>query len=202
MSAKTRKKKGPSAREAARTARKERAKGKVGRPSLFTPERVERLLTGLSQVGFKDAAARMAGINPRTLYDWLDLGKKELEDGADGERAIVNLEEVEATANSDEPIAPIYEPCVTFAQLVHAVGLVQATTEARASVAIQEAFSHSWQAAAWYLERAFPERWGRATKQVVEHTGKADGAPVKVDATHEHKIPAGVIIMPALADEE
>lgn len=49
---------------------------------------------------------------------------------------------------------------------------------------IQKASEDNWQASAWYLERKFPERWGKRDKYSLEHTGK-DGDPIETSHTEE-----------------
>lgn len=50
---------------------------------------------------------------------------------------------------------------------------------------IQKASEDNWQASAWYLERKFPERWGKKDKYSLEHTGK-DGDPI--ETSHKQEI--------------
>lgn len=47
----------------------------------------------------------------------------------------------------------------------------EAFAEIRNVNVIQNAAKEIWQASAWYLERKFPDRWGRQDKQKVEHSG-------------------------------
>lgn len=60
---------------------------------------------------------------------------------------------------------------------------------------IQRAAERTWQAAAWWLERRFPDEFGQRPKQAIELSGP-EGGPVQ----HEHEtcIPDSAII--ALAD--
>ena len=51
-----------------------------------------------------------------------------------------------------------------------AIMRARAEAEARNVTLIQTAARADWRAAAWFLERSFPDRWGG--KQVVEHSGK------------------------------
>ena len=46
---------------------------------------------------------------------------------------------------------------------------------------IKTASLDTWTAAAWYLERKFPERWGRKDKLTQEISGK-DGKPIEIDS--------------------
>lgn len=50
------------------------------------------------------------------------------------------------------------EPYVEFRD---AVKKAEAEAETRAVEVVRNAATTSWQAAAWWLERKFPERWGR-----------------------------------------
>ena len=59
----------------------------------------------------------------------------------------------------------------------------EAVPEIRNVNIIQKAAEDNWQAAMTYLQRRFPERWGRRDFQVngeIQHTGK-DGEPIEID---------------------
>lgn len=60
-------------------------------------------------------------------------------------------------------------------EFYEAVKKARADAETRTVAIISNAMPTSWQAAAWWLERSFPDRWGR---NVHEHRGK-DGGPVQ-----------------------
>ena len=59
-----------------------------------------------------------------------------------------------------------------------AVTRARAEAEARNVAIIQKAAPDDWRAAAWWLERAFPDRWG--PRQKLEHSGP-DGAPIAAE---------------------
>ena len=53
-----------------------------------------------------------------------------------------------------------------------------AEAEARNLLTIQEEARGTWQAAAWYLERKFAERWGR--KDTTKHEGGDPDRPMRI----------------------
>lgn len=63
-----------------------------------------------------------------------------------------------------------------------------AEAEMRDVLIIGKAAEENWQAAAWRLERKFPDRWGRKDRHAVEHSG---------EIRHTHKID-----LSKLSDEE
>lgn len=61
-----------------------------------------------------------------------------------------------------------------------AVESARSQAEVRAVALInQAAQGGTWQAAAWFLERSHPQRWGRYSR--TEVTGR-DGGPIEIDA--------------------
>ena len=62
-------------------------------------------------------------------------------------------------------------------ELSDTVSQARAQAEMRNVLRVQKAADESWQAASWWLERSFPQRWGR--HQRVELSG-ANGAPINV----------------------
>lgn len=58
-----------------------------------------------------------------------------------------------------------------FFQFFNAVQKARAEAEARNVQVIQKASLDTWQASAWWLERSFPDRWGRRV-QDVNHGGE------------------------------
>ena len=74
-----------------------------------------------------------------------------------------------------------------YSEFLEAVEKAKADSEVRDVALIEKAATDgSWQAAAWKLERKFPQKWGRVTR--TEITG-AEGKPisVEVDAKTELK---------------
>ena len=66
-------------------------------------------------------------------------------------------------------------------ELSDTVTSARAQAEMRNVLRIQKAADDSWQAAGWWLERSFPQRWGRHQK--VELSGSNGGAiNVQLDA--------------------
>lgn len=63
-----------------------------------------------------------------------------------------------------------------FAEFAEAIKEAEAQAEVRNVALIQQAAQGgTWQAAAWYLERKYPARYGRRDR--MEHTG-AEGGPI------------------------
>lgn len=143
-----------------------KTKKKVGRSSKLTQERVETILEALKTGCYIETACLYAGISVATMYNWLERGKRERE----------RLQVLE-----DETVT---ETEVIYLEFLEAVEKARASAELRAVAQIQTAAATGqWQASAWYLERSYPQKWGR--KDYTEITGEGGGA-IRVDvATDE-----------------
>lgn len=75
-----------------------------------------------------------------------------------------------------------------YRQFSDAVEKALAEAEMRDVMLVGRAAETNWQAAAWRLERKFPERWGRRDRVSMEHSGEVH---------HTHKID-----LSKLSDEE
>lgn len=62
-----------------------------------------------------------------------------------------------------------------------AIKRAEASAEMKAVKVIQAASLDNWTAGAWYLERKFPDKWGRKDKLTQEISGK-DGKPIEIDS--------------------
>lgn len=120
----------------------------MGRPLKLTPKVQETICNAIRAGSYSEIAARYAGISAPTFYKWMALG--------DGEHAKAPYKEFREEVESARAAAEVRN-----------IGLIQ-----------QAANSGTWQAAAWFLERTAPARWGR--RSALEVTG-AEGGPVKVD---------------------
>ncbi len=138
-----------------------------GRPNGLTTDVRERIITALTAGNYQDVAAAYGGVSPAAFYKWCDRGRIERERREQGH-----------AARADETI---------YVEFVEAVESARSQAEVRAVALInQAAQGGTWQAAAWFLERSHPHRWGRF--QRTEVTGKG-GGPVEVDvASLERKI--------------
>jgi transposase len=106
-----------------------------------------------------DDAAAHAGIAYSTLASWNARGRRELERTANGEKP-------------DPKEAP-------FVEILEAVEKARAEATVRNVTLISRAAQDgTWQAAAWWLERTQPRKYGRRT----EVTGP-DGGPMEHNVT-------------------
>lgn len=123
-------------------------------PYKFDPTRADTIIQFLRAGAFIETAAAAAGISKQTLYNWLERGLRE-------------------HAKSDNPPLAAWAAEAMKAQALSEVAMV--------SVVGKAAQMGVWQAAAWHLERKFPERWGR--RESVEHTGPGGGPLTTKDLT-------------------
>jgi hypothetical protein len=104
----------------------------TGRPPLATPELVASLVACIADGNFRETAAALVGISPRTLSRWMAKGKKD----------------------PDGPYGHVYSA------IVRAEGTAEGGAVKRICDA-GDAEGGSVDHLKWWLERKFPERWGR-----------------------------------------
>jgi hypothetical protein len=105
---------------------------KVGRPTKCTPETVAKIVEAVRVGNYAETAARLAGIDDQTYWNWVKAGEK-------GE-----------------------EPYKSFLGAVkEAEGEAERAALARVNAGGSGPDQVSWQSAAWYLERKFPKKYGR-----------------------------------------
>lgn len=107
----------------------------AGRPSKFTPDRVDTLVKWLKLGYYIDEACSMAGIHRDTYYAWL----KKAEDGVP-----------------------------EFSDFSDTIKKARAEAEGAHIMNIRKAADNGvWQASAWFLERAYPTRWGKKNPDLI-----------------------------------
>lgn len=96
-------------------------------------ETLDRLVTMLRAGNYVSVAARAVGLSVDVLSEWLERG-----------------------ASSNPADAP-------FVALREALDRARADGEVRSVALVAAAAAENWQAAAWLLERQYPDRWSRPT---------------------------------------
>ena len=124
---------------------------------LARPEIVEQVRDQVRIGNTLVSAAALAGIGERTIRRWL----------ADGER-IAEETELEDGASEEGTLSEQGRALLRFFRVVR---LAQAEAARDCVVSIKIAGVNTWQAAAWWLERRYPEIWGRKRVQVVPTQG-------------------------------
>ena len=138
----------------------------VSRPSRLTVEVTDTLAAGLADGLYLDDAARLAGIAPSTLYGWLRRGR-----------------DAEAQRDAGGELPPADRP---FVELLESVERARASAKRDALGTIRAAAHNgSWQAAAWYLERTAPDKYGRTPGP--RHPMNAEPSPI-ADAQRAHQL--------------
>lgn len=106
-----------------------------GTKEKLTPELTDRLVAVLRTGNYIEVACRAVGLPPRTFRDWMARG-------ASGDRRDL-----------------IYRGFRERVEEARALGEVALVRE------VQQAARENWQAAAWMLERSYPERWARLSQR-------------------------------------
>lgn len=146
-----------------------RARARPGPRSSLTLERIEQLSDLISGGNFIGTAARFAGISEATFHRWRVRGETEIDrlesNGVDLAAALG--EDLTARVLWWRPAAGGDEwPYVVFAVVMDRS---RAAGEVRAVHSIQTAASQGdWRAAAFFLERSYPARWGNRQRIAVE----------------------------------
>lgn len=107
-------------------------------------------------------AAGYAGVPERTVKGWLARGRAAIE-------------------AADDNAAPVPDSERKYADFARDIDSARSRAVARNVTIIQEAAPQDWRAAAWWLERAHPDDYGRAAR--MEVTGAGGGA-LEVHAEH------------------
>jgi hypothetical protein len=123
----------------------------MARPTKLTAKLAVEIIKLVEAGNYVEVAAAACGIGRRTYYDWMDRGRKALDKSG--------------------PISAIEQP---YADLAERVEVATARAEIAAVDKVRKQ-SKLWQASMTYLERRFPDRWGR--RQAIEHSGP-NGAPI------------------------
>jgi hypothetical protein len=129
-----------------------------GRPSKLTPDVQDTICQHIELGQFQHIAAALAGISDETFWRWMRQGEDVVEEGT----------------------GRVLQVAPKRFRLFRAA-VLQARTKCEAAMVVNvrlAAQNGDWKAAAFWLERVFPERWGRRTR--LEHVGEG-GGPVKAE---------------------
>ena len=89
-------------------------------------------------------ACQAVGIDEQTYYDWLQKAER------DKKRKVVSI----------------------YTQFAQSAKKAEAKAEVKNIAIIEKAAIDTWQAAAWYLERKYRNRWGQRSE--IEHKGNVE----------------------------
>jgi len=130
-------------------------RGRTGRPTKLTPELQERIVATMRSGCYQETAAAHCGISVSVFRKWLHDGaegkSKKYKDFLEAVERASEDAELRALATVQEFGRGLFTTIVTTME--KADGSVETKTERRP---VRE-----WTAAAWYLERRKPGRWGR-----------------------------------------
>jgi hypothetical protein len=139
------------------------------------------LVQVLADGNYTATACQYVGIGESTFYEWRERGQREVErldmQGLDGEAMAQEAccgDTVEALDRCPEPFDSDEWAFVVFK---YQAERARARAEVSTLKLISKAADTSWRAAAWFLERTRPERYG--LRQSVNLAG-SPGAPVEV----------------------
>lgn len=110
----------------------------MSRPSALTPQVEERILGYLRLGNYVETACKAAGVHKDTYYGWMKRAR---------------------TGKPED---------ARYADFAERVDAALADAEARDLQTIYLASKETWQAAAWRLERRFPDRWSRNDRMKVD----------------------------------
>lgn len=130
----------------------------MARPRKLTPELRDRLATWIRAGNPIPVACKASGIVESTFHDWMDRGRRALE--ADG-------------------VPEGEEPFVEFLESIERA--MDETEAALVAMVTRAAQRNGWQAAAWILERRWPERWGKPMERLNGLGSVAAGPAPAVD---------------------
>ena len=128
----------------------------MAKPTTITAKIIEDICTAVRAGNYMTTAAAYAGVPSRTFYSWLRRGRKVIE--------------VQEAGGDPEAEAGIQEAGL-LRELVEQLEQANGFAETRHVAIIADKARKVWQAAAWWLERRYPDRWGQRTRHDVAEEG-------------------------------
>jgi len=129
----------------------------AGRPTKLTKELIEEIAQYLRAGNYIETTAALVGIHRDSIYEWLKRGNAEIDRVSKSNRSRIRKREE------------------IFVEFTDTVKKAQAQSEAMLVGLIGQAAQKNWTAAAWRLERKYPDKWGRTERNVAT----AQDDPVK-----------------------
>lgn len=129
----------------------------AGRPTKLTKELIEEIAQYLRAGNYIETTAALVGIHRDSIYEWLKRGNAEIDRVSKSNRSRIRKKEE------------------IFVEFTDTVKKAQAQSEAMLVGLIGQAAQKNWTAAAWRLERKYPDKWGRTERNVAT----AQDDPVK-----------------------
>jgi hypothetical protein len=129
----------------------------MGRPDKLTDERAQTIVDAVRRGVPRETAARLAGVAPSTLFLWLSKGQQ----AASGRYSEFSEAVDRAAAEAEETAIE------AIRQAAQGGGMITTRTYTRKDGTVVEEITRAkpdWSAAAWYLERAFRDRWSRVER--------------------------------------
>lgn len=131
-----------------------------GRNSKISPERIKAITDLIAAGNYASIACQCTNISEATYYNWLERGRRE--------QARLDLEAAQGITSEPSKEA-------IYVEFLEGVKKAEGDAEMAAVLHVRNAMHNNWQAAMTYLERKFPERWGRRDKSInVNVETKAD----------------------------
>ena len=127
-----------------------------GRPTKLTPELQTNICQYIADGNYISTACQAVGITPQCLFDWQERAEKEAENGGGIYFDLIQAMKV-AEAKQEAKIA---ERLVGAAMPGERKRVVRTDADGNKTIEITET-GGEWLAAATYLERRHPDRWGR-----------------------------------------
>lgn len=140
----------------------------AGRPSLFTPELQRLILTALRAGNYMNTVADAVGIGVATIHEWIARGEGRDPDRPQTPEFAEFAAEVKKALSLGE-IAAIDR----LQKAARGNVLRERTTVKRGNETetTEKYYPPVWQADAWFLERRYPDRWGRRERHEVVSPG-------------------------------
>ena len=144
----------------------------MARKSKLTSARQARIVEAIKEGQWLDTAARIGGISPSTFFAWMQKGEQA---SSGAFRAFFETVE-EAKCHAEALAVGLIEQA--------ARGLpyktIRTVTGEDGSVTTTEGVTQDWRAAAWLLERRYPDRY--SPRQKLEHSGEINCGVLAVPA--------------------
>lgn len=132
----------------------------MARPTKLTPERQEKICENIRLGMIYKRAALAAGISPSTFYSWKARGEEET--SSEYSEFLETLKKAEAEGEARH--LTLIEDAAKGGGQSTETREVFKKGELVERITVSKPITPQWQAAAWLLERRYPNRWARYSK--------------------------------------